>query len=133
MRQKPGPKPRGAGPRSAAMNASCVCGFRSWPRARTGNRQAVAHIGEVIFEIAIFLGLRLQRDGAHLAVAGDEPAADRPHAAPFGAIDRHGVENSQSRREDLGANALTGVLHVAACAGEVELAATGVEVTLAVR
>src|SRR5579862_1689731 len=38
------------------------------PRARSGDRQAVAHIGQVILDVAIELVLRLERHAAYLAV-----------------------------------------------------------------
>src|ERR1700756_4438603 len=85
---------------------------RSWPRTRSGNRQSVAEVGKVIFEIAVFLRLRLERQAANLAVAGGEATADRTHAAPFGTVDRHRVQDSKRGRENLGAHMLAGVLHV---------------------
>src|SRR6266513_370278 len=45
---------RSAAPKPARASISCLC---SWPRSRAGNRQPVAQIGQIIFEIAIFVGL----------------------------------------------------------------------------
>src|SRR5262245_15131838 len=104
----------------------------SWPRSRTGNRQAVADIGEEILDVAIFLRLRFQRNRASLAVAGDEAAAGRAHAAPFGAVDRHRIHDSERRRQDLGADALARALYMAARAGKIHLAAPCVEIALAI-
>src|SRR4029077_4216221 len=59
------------------------------PRARPGDRQAVAHIGQIIFDVAVKLVLRLERHAAHLGVAGDQPPAHRAHAVPLRAVDRH--------------------------------------------
>src|ERR1700712_4081693 len=103
----------------------------SRPRARTGDRQPVADIGQIIFDVAVFVVLRTERDAANLAVAGGEAAAGRAHAAPFGAVDRHRIENTKRGRKYLGANPLTRALHVAGRAGEIELAAPCVEVFLA--
>src|ERR1700683_2987544 len=94
----------------------------SWPRSRAGDRQSVADIGQVIFKIAIFVGLWLQRHAANLAVAGGEAPADRAHAAPFGTVDRHRIEDTERGRENFGANPLARILHMTACAGEIELA-----------
>src|SRR5260221_8486555 len=107
------------------------CGSRSWPRSRTGDRQAVADIGTIIFEIAIFVVLRIERHAADLAVAGGEAPACGAHAAPFGTIDRHGVENAERRRQHFGANPLARALHMAGGAGEIELAAPRIKVFLA--
>src|SRR5881396_191342 len=112
----------------AARSGACV---RSWPCSRTGNWQAIADIGQVIFEIAVFVRLRLERDAADLAVAGGETPAGRAHAAPFRPVDRHCVQDSQRGRQHLGADALAGALHMAGRAGEVELAAPRVEIALA--
>src|SRR5580704_11719173 len=92
----------------------------SWPRSRARDRQSVADIGQIIFEIAIFVGLWLERHAAGLAVAGGKPPADRAHAAPFGTIDRHRIQNPERRREDFGADPLARVLHMAARAGEIK-------------
>src|SRR3569833_1055354 len=107
--------------------ASC-----SWPRSRTGDWQSIADIREVIFQIAIFVGLRLKRHAANLAVAGHKASADCAHAAPFGAVDRHRVENPERGRQYLGANPLARILHVAARAGEIELSSPRIEIALAV-
>src|ERR1700682_5105569 len=106
------------------MSASCP----SWPRARAGNRQSIADIGQIIFEIAIFVVLRIERHAADLAVAGGEAPAGRAPAAPFRAIDRHRVQDSERGRQDLGANALAWALHMAGRAGEIELSAPCVEI-----
>src|ERR1700724_1302596 len=120
--------------RSAARRPArgWMSGSRSWPCSRAGDRQAVADIGQIIFEIAVLVGLRLERHAANLAVAGGEAPADRAHAAPFRTIDRHGVENSERRRQHLGANPLAGFLHMAGGAGKIELAAPRIEIALAV-
>src|SRR4029077_12181326 len=70
-----------------------------WPRARPGDRQAVAHIGQIIFDVAVKLVLRLERHAAHLDVAGDQPPAHRAHAVPFRAIDRHRRDDAERRRQ----------------------------------
>src|SRR3984893_1933839 len=88
-----------------------MSGSRSWPRSRAGDRQSVADIGQIIFEIAVVVRLRLERNAASLAVAGDEAPADRAHAAPLGTVDRHRVQDPERGREHLGANPLTGILH----------------------
>src|SRR5258707_11402037 len=97
--------------------------YPSWPRTRAGNRQSVADIGQIIFEIAVFVGLRIERHAADLAVAGGEAPADRAHAAPFGTVDRHGIQNPKCGCEHFGANPLAGFLHMTGRAGEIELAA----------
>src|SRR5260370_18738934 len=97
----------------------------SWPRPRSGDRQPVADIGQIIFEIAVLVGLRLERHAADLAVARCKTPADRAHAAPFGTINRHRVQNSERGRENFGTDALARVLHMAARAGEIELSAAG--------
>src|ERR1019366_7816018 len=104
----------------------------SWPRSRAGDRQSVADIGQIIFEIAVFVGLRIERDAADLAVAGGEAAADRAHAAPFGTVDQHRIEDAERGRQYLGADPLARVLHMATRAGEIELAAPRIEIALAV-
>src|SRR5258708_11198700 len=104
----------------------------SWPRPRTGNRQPVADIGQIIFEIAIFVGLRLERHAADLAVARCKTPAGRAHAAPFGTINRHPIQNSERRREYLRPDPLAGVLHMAARAGVIELTTPRVEIAPAV-
>src|SRR6266404_4571769 len=121
-------------PPSAALKPARVWmpGSCSWPRPRTGNRQPVADIGQVIFEIAVFVVLRIERHAANLAVAGGEPAAGGAHAAPFGAVDRHRIHYPERGRQHLGANSLARALHMAGGAGEIELAAPGVEIALAV-
>src|SRR5260370_7091115 len=93
----------------------------SWPRPRTGNRQPVADIGQIIFEIAIFVGLRLERHAADLAVARCKTPAGRAHAAPFGTINRHPIQNSERRRESLGPDPPPALLHIAAPAREIRL------------
>src|SRR5947208_13067260 len=104
----------------------------SWPRSRTRNRQPVADIGQVVFDVAIFIILRAQRHAADLAVAGGEAPAGCAHAAPLRAVDRHRVEDAERGRQDFGADALARALHVAGGAGEVELAAPRIEILLAV-
>src|SRR5258706_876964 len=94
----------------------------SRPRARTGDRQSVADIGQVIFDIAVFVVLRTERYAANLAVAGGEAAAGGAHAAPFRAIDRHRIENAERGRKHLGANPLARALHMAGRAGTIKLA-----------
>src|SRR5437868_1994931 len=103
----------------------------SWARSRAGDRQSIAHVRQVILEIAIFFVLRTERNAADLAVAGGETSADRAHAAPFGAIDRHRVENAQCGRQYLGAYPLARLLHMAGGAGEIELPAPRIEIFLA--
>src|ERR1700743_1140241 len=93
----------------------------SWPGSWPRDRKAVGDIGEIIFEVAIFVRLRLDRHAASLAVAGDEATADRPHAGPFRTVDRHRIQDAQRRRQDLGADALARALHMAGRAGEIEL------------
>src|SRR3977135_2047971 len=107
-------------------------GLCSWPRPRTGDRQPVADIGQIIFEIAIFVVLRIERYAANLGVAGGEAPADRSHAAPFGTIDRHGIQDPERGCEHFGAYPLAGTLHVTGCAGEIELSPPGIEIALAV-
>src|SRR6202011_6360197 len=106
---------RSPAPKSARVRMSACC--PSWPRPRTGDRQSVADIGQVIFEIAVFVVLRIERYAANLAVAGGEAPAGGAHAAPFGTIDRHGIQNPERRRQHLGANPFAGFLHMAGCAG----------------
>src|SRR5205807_6814846 len=102
-----------------------------WARSRTRDRQPVAHVRQVIFEIAVFLVLRIERHAADLAVAGGEAPAGRAHAAPFGTIYRHRIEKAERRRQYLGADPLARFLHMAGGAGEIELSAPGVEIFLA--
>src|SRR6266850_5820078 len=90
----------------------------SWPRPRTGNRQPVADIGQIIFEIAVFVVLRIERHAANLAVAGGKAPADRAHPAPFGAVDRHRIQYSERRRQHFGAYPFARGLHVTGRAGE---------------
>src|SRR5882672_8110381 len=123
----PGPQLAALTP-ATRMSASCP----SWPRARAGNRQSVADIGQIIFEVAVFVVLRIERHAADLAVAGGETPAGRAHATPFGTVDRHGVEDTQRRRQHFGADPLARALHMAGRAGEIELAAPRVEIALAV-
>src|SRR5581483_6024919 len=104
----------------------------SWSRARSGNRQSIADIGQKIFEIAIFLALRFEGHGPHLAVAGDKTPADRAHAAPLGTIDWHRIKDSEGGRQDFGAQPLPGVLNMAGSAGKIQLSAPRVEIALAV-
>src|SRR5260370_8326444 len=104
----------------------------SWPRPRTGDRQSIADIGQVIFEIAIFVGLRIERHAANLAVAGGEAPADRSHAAPFRTVDRHGIQYPERGREHLGAYPLAGALHMAGRAGEIELSPPCIDISLPV-
>src|SRR5258705_11531576 len=106
--------------------------YPSWPRTGAGNRQSVADIGQVIFEIAVFVVLRVERYAADLAVAGGEAAAGGAHAAPFRAINRHRVHNAECGRQHFGADPFAGALHMAGRAGEVELAAAGIKIFLAV-
>src|SRR5947199_8399590 len=80
-------------------------------RARTGDRQSVADIRQVVFDIAVFVVLRIERHAAGLAVAGHEPPADGAHAAPFRAVDRHRIENAERGCQHLGANPLAVALH----------------------
>src|SRR5260370_8468759 len=75
----------------------------SWPRTRAGNRQSVADIGQIIFEIAVFVVLRIERYAADLAVAGREAPADGAHPAPFGAVDRHRIQYSERGRHHFAA------------------------------
>src|ERR1700736_2762594 len=121
---------RSPAPKSARVRMSACCA--SWPRPRTGNRQSVADIGQVIFEIAVFVVLRIERYAANLAVAGGEAPAHRAHAAPFGTIDRHGIQYPERGCEHFGAYPLAGALHVTGCAGKVELSPPGIEIALAV-
>src|SRR5713226_8803514 len=102
--RKTGSNPSGRSPRA------CFSGSCSWPSPRTGNRQSVADVGQIIFEIAVFVGLRFERHAADLAVAGREAPADGAHAAPFGTIDRHGIQDPERRRQHLGADPLAGCL-----------------------
>src|SRR6202451_1452001 len=101
------------------------------PRARPGDRQAVRHVGQIIFDVAIKLVLRLERYAADLAVAGDQPPAHRAHAVPFRAIDRHRRDDAERRRQHFGADMVAGILHVAGGAGEIELAAPRIKIFLA--
>src|SRR6266481_2832918 len=118
--------------RSAALRSPREWMPGSWPRSRTGDRQPIADIGQIIFEIAVFIVLRTERHAADLAVAGGEAPADRAHAAPFGTVDRHRIQDSERGRQHFGANPLTGALHVTGGAGEIKLAAPSVEIALAV-
>src|SRR6266404_3541115 len=104
----------------------------SWPRSRAGNRQPIGDVGQEIFDVAILVRLRLQRNRAGLAVAGDEAAAGGAHAAPFGPVDRQRIQDAERRRQDFRTDALAWALHMAARAGEIHLAAPRVEITLAV-
>src|SRR5580692_11552109 len=101
------------------------------PRARPGDRQAVAHVGQIIFDVAVKLVLRLERHAADLAVAGNEAAAHRAHAVPFRAVDRHRRDDAERRRQHFGADVIAGILHVATGAGEIELAAARIKIFLA--
>src|SRR6202011_2909601 len=121
-----------AAPKSARAWISASSGSCSWPRTRTGDRQSIADIGQVIFEVAVFVGLRIERYTADLAVAGGEAPADRTHAAPFGTIDRHCIQEPERGCEHFGANPLARALHVTGRAGEIELSAPCVEIALAV-
>src|SRR5258705_1638837 len=109
-------------PRSAALKPARVwmSGYCSWPRPRTGDRQSVADIGQIILEIAVFVGLRIERHAANLAVAGGEAPADRAHAVPFGTIDRHRIQYPERGREYLGTNPFARALHVAGSAGKIQ-------------
>src|SRR5260370_32866657 len=109
-----------------------MTGSRSWPCSRTGDRQSIADIGQIIFEIAVFIVLRTERHAADLAVAGGEAPADRAHAAPFRTVDRHCIQYPECGRQHFGANPLAGALHVTGGAGEIELAAPRIEITLAI-
>src|SRR3984957_19518548 len=93
------------------------------PRAGPGDRQAVAHVGQIIFDVAIKLVLRLERANAELAVAGDQAPAHRAHAVPFRTVDRHRRDDAERRRQHFGADVIAGILHVTGGAGEIELAA----------
>src|ERR1700692_4403370 len=106
--------------------------MRSWPRSRAGDRQSVADIGQIIFEIAIFIVLRGKRHAANLAVTSCKAAAGGAHAAPFGTVDRHRIENAERGRQHFGADPLARALHMAARAGEIELAAPRIKIALAV-
>src|SRR4029079_3130370 len=114
------------------LGISACLAFVSWPRSRTGDWQSIADIGQVVFEIAIFVGLRLKRHAANVAVAGGKASADGAHAAPFGAVDRHRIENSERGRQYLGANPLARILYTAAGPGEVERSSRRIEIALAV-
>ena len=72
---------------------------RSWPRSRPCDRDAVAHVREEIFEVAIGRVLRRQRHRTHLRAAGRQPPVDRAHAAPVRAIDRKRRQNAQRRAQ----------------------------------
>src|SRR5581483_11911561 len=87
--------------------------YSSWSCSWARDRQAVRDIGQEIFEIAILVRLRLQRNRAGLAVAGDEAPAGRAHAAPFRTIDRQCIQDAERGREDFGADALARALHMA--------------------
>src|SRR6202022_3022193 len=91
LRRARTPRPQ---PATATTAWSLARGF-SWPGPRTGDRQPVADIGQVIFEVAIFVVLRVERHAANLAVAGGEAPADRTHAAPFGPVDRHRIQDPE--------------------------------------
>src|ERR1700688_1065016 len=121
-------------PRSTAIKLARVWmpGSCSWPRSRAGNRQSVADIGQIIFEIAVFVGLRIERHAANLAVAGGEAPADRAHAAPFGTIDRQRIQYPERGCEHFGADPLARALHMAGGAGEIQLSAPRIEIALAV-
>src|SRR5258708_25683305 len=106
-------------PRSAALKPARVWLRGSWPRSRTGNRQSVADIGQIIFEIAVFVVLRIEWHAANLAVAGGEAPADRAHAAPFGTIDRQRIHDPERGCEPFGADPLARDLHVAGAAGKI--------------
>src|SRR6202163_2189076 len=106
--------------------------YPSWPCSRTGDRQSVADIGQIIFEIAVFVILRIERHAANLAVAGGEAAADRAHPAPFGTIDPHRIQGTERGGEHLGAYPLARALHVTGGAGKIELSAPCIEIALAV-
>src|SRR6202171_6480706 len=110
------------------MSASCP----SWPRARAGNRQSIADVGQIIFEIAVFVVLRMERHAADLAVAGGKAPAGRAHAPPFGPVDRHRIHYPERGREHFGAYPLAGKLHMAGRAGEIELSSPRIEIALAV-
>src|SRR5260221_12414324 len=90
----------------------------SWPRPRTGDRQPVTDIGQIIFEIAIFVVLGIERHAPDLAVAVGEAPADRAHAAPFGPVDRHRIENPERGGEHLGPDPQARALPLAAARGE---------------
>src|ERR1700736_2647603 len=121
-----------AAPKSARAWISASSGSCSWPRTRTGDRQSIADIGQIIFEIAVFVGLRIEWHAADLAVAGGEAPADGAHAAPFGTVDRHRIQNPERGRQHFGADPFARFLHMTGCAGEIELAAPCIEVALAV-
>src|SRR5512144_805606 len=121
--------------RQSPAESEHICAWRSpisRARAWARDRQAVAHIGEVVFDVAVQVVLRIERDAANLAVAGDKAAAGRAHSAPLRAVDRHRGEDAQRRGEHLGSNALARALHVTARAGEIELTAALVEILLSV-
>src|SRR2546430_14166131 len=121
-------------PASRLLSAPQRSGFSrcvSWARSRAGDRQPIAHVRQIIFEIAIFFVLRTEWNAADLAVAGGETPADRAHAAPLGTIDRHRVENAQRGRQYLGAYPLARRLHMAGGAREIELSAPRIEIFLA--
>src|SRR5262245_19596037 len=114
---------------SAARRAERV--LPSWPCSRARDRQAVGDIGEVVLDVAVLVVLRIERHAAHLAVAGDEAAAGGAHAGPFRTVDRQRIHDAERGRQHFGADALARALHIAGGAGEVELAAAGVEIFLA--
>src|SRR5260221_14090104 len=97
--------------------------YSSWPRTRTGDRQSVADIGQIIFEIAVFVILRIKRHAADLAVTGGEAPAGRAHPAPFGTVDGHRVHDPECGRQHFGADPFARALHMACSTGEIELAA----------
>src|ERR1700685_2815113 len=101
------------------------------PRARPGDRQAVRHVGQIIFDVAIKLVLRLEGYAADLAVSGEPPPAHGAHAVPFRAIDRHRRDDAERRRQHFGADMIAGILYVARGAGEIELAAPRIEIFFA--
>src|SRR5579862_3662867 len=124
MPATPGPPPRGR--RSIGSKHECASDSstplrpadarlpsRSWARARSGDRQAVAHIRQIVFDIAVELVLRLERHAAHLNVASNKSPACRSHATPLRTVDRQRRNKSKRGSENLGANMIAGALHMA--------------------
>src|SRR5205814_7422604 len=115
--------------RSAARRAERA--LPSWPRSRARDRQAVGNIGEIVLDVAVFVVLRVEGHAPRLAVAGHVAAAGGAHARPLRTVDRHRLHDTERGRQHFGADALAGALHMAGGTGEVELAAAGVEIFLA--
>ena len=91
---------------------------------RTVQLNSVTHVSQEVLQVTEVLALGLVRLGTHLLEAAAEATVQRALLTPFGTIYRPTGGMPKGRAENVGTQVLTGGLHVAGSAVEIELAAT---------